>query len=340
MSLQEFYCAVKEQIKKVDFPSLWEGFRPLRFAFYDQDSCCFDGVMIEKTPDFLGNTAINYRGETIAIWNVMEEIDPTVLASKLIHEMFHGFQALHHESRFPNELRALYSYRYNEENLSAKLQENQLLAQLTQSFCAAKFSKLLSLRKYRALHFPNEFLYEAKIEQIEGSANYVELNALKQLSPALYRQKLSQMCEHIQNPSNLLPIRIISYDIGALLLHVIKENNIPLSEDFSDLTFSEVLIENVPALAASIDCSIGKAVEEFDSSAKQTIHLALQNNDILIEKETALLGVNVYNAVYYDKYIISKHFVMYGDASAPTVSYGDFVIETPHEGIATKIFKI
>ncbi|MBE6984252.1 MAG: hypothetical protein E7434_01320 [Ruminococcaceae bacterium] len=90
--LCNLYHLVKAEVDKVDFSSLWDGFAPLRFALYDQELCCFDGEMIKKTNDFLANTAINYRGEWIAIWNVSDEIDPKILASKMVHEMFHGFQ--------------------------------------------------------------------------------------------------------------------------------------------------------------------------------------------------------------------------------------------------------
>ena len=90
--LDEMYFAVESYLSKINFDKLWKGFKPLKFALYNNDECFFDGKYIEKNENFLGNTSINYNGEMIAIWNVMEDISPIILCSKIIHEMFHGFQ--------------------------------------------------------------------------------------------------------------------------------------------------------------------------------------------------------------------------------------------------------
>ncbi len=337
--MQDLYFKTKQSIDRIDVRKLWNGFLPLKFALYNQDSCCFDGKMIEKPSGFLANTAVEYHGEYIAIWNVADDIAPEILASKIVHEMFHGFQNINNESRFPNELHALYTYRYRDENLSVKLEENRLLVELTQEFCPEKLKRFLSLRKYRSEHFPDEFLYEAKIEQIEGSANYVELNALRQLSDSLYRQKLEKMCTNILKPSNLLPIRIPSYDIGALLLHVLGQNSIPFDTQFSDITFAQALLQNIPSAEAPATVCMQKHIDAYYSDAAQLVQAALKKNELIAEK-TVLLGVNVYNALYWNHYIISNFFVMYGSQATPTVCHGDFVIEVSEEGIANKILKL
>ena len=41
----------------------------------------------------------------------------------------------------------------------------------------SQFSELLSIRKLRKKLFPRVYDYEARVEQIEGTANYVELLA-------------------------------------------------------------------------------------------------------------------------------------------------------------------
>ena len=339
--LKALYSDVKACVDKVRCEKLWQGFRPLRFALYNDEECFFDGNYVEKTEQFLANTAIEYNGEWIAIWCVSGEIDPEILASKMIHEMFHGFQNRNRESRFPNELRALYRYRYNEENLSVKLAENRLIAELTQAFDAEKLEQLLRYRKYRCEHFNYELVYESKVEQIEGAANYVELQALKQISREKYLRKLEQMTQNITQPCNLLPIRVVSYDIGALLLSVLKENKISVEQGFCDLTFSESLIANVDkAERCDIDEGVVRCVENYFGSAQKKIDSAIAGGNTVMEGESRLLGVNVYNAVYLNGYMISTYFVMYGDESAPNIEYGDFVIETPEEGIVTKIYAL
>ena len=133
----------------------------------------------------------------------MEDISPDILTSKMVHEMFHGYQSLKKESRFPNEFEAVLNYKYIPQNLGIKLLENKLIVELLESFNIEKFEYLLSLMKYRYNHFKYEFMYELEIEQIEGSANNVELNALKQLSKVEYQKKLKKMKENILNPENL-----------------------------------------------------------------------------------------------------------------------------------------
>ena len=70
------------------------GRAPLKFALFAEERCFFDGRYIEKTDGFCANTAISYQGETIATWRVEGELSLPVLVSKLVHEMFHGFQRL------------------------------------------------------------------------------------------------------------------------------------------------------------------------------------------------------------------------------------------------------
>ena len=90
--LNELYYEINELLKKIDFNNLWDGFKPLKFALYNDKECFYNGEYIEKTDSFLANTSINYQGEVIAIWKVMEEMDPILLTSKMVHEMYHGFQ--------------------------------------------------------------------------------------------------------------------------------------------------------------------------------------------------------------------------------------------------------
>ena len=340
MKLDELYSEVKKIISTVDFNNLWEGFRPLKFALYNDRECYFDGKYIPKTDDFLANTAIKYNGEMIAIWNVMDDITPIVMTSKIIHEMFHGFQMLKKETRFPNEFEAIYKYQYIPENLSIKLLENKLILELLQSFNKEKFNTLLSLMKYRYNKYHYEFMYELKIEQIEGSANSVELNALKQISKEQYNLKLEKMKENIVCKTKLFPIRVNSYDIGALRIEILKNNHIKFNEGFNNSIYIEELLTNIEeAKEFEID-DISYLVSDYELKKQQLVKKALEKNDIVMDYETNLLGINFYNAMKYDKYIISQYFVMYGEEENPIVKYGDFVIETAGIGNIKRIYKL
>ena len=338
LTLKELYYEVKNKIDKVDFNMIWKGFKPMKFALYNSCECFFDGEYIEKSDSFLANTAINYKGEVIAIWNVMEEVDTVILASKIIHEMFHGFQMINQELRFPDELDALYNYLYDDTNLSIKLEENKLLVELVDEFSLDKFNTFLKYRKYRFNHKTFEYNYEAMVEQIEGSANYVELMALKELSKDLFIRKLDSIKSNIVNKKSFLPIRVLCYDIGALLIYLLKENNIPFFDGFCDKPFSVLLLGDTQE--AYIDVSSFKdEINGYYKRVEDVINNAINKNDVVIESECDILGVNFYNAVYYKGYIISIFFVMFKDGDNQRIEYGNFVIETKEKKKLTKIYR-
>lgn len=338
-NLEELYAVVKSYIDKVDFSLLWKGFKPLRFALYNNEQVYFDGQYVEKTQEFIANTAIEYKGEMIGIWNVMEEIDPIILASKMIHEMFHGFQRMNNETRFPDELDALYKYKYDDENLSIKLEENKLIVKLLDNFNKDDFDKLLGYRKYRFNKFPFEYRYESLIEQIEGSANNVELNALKQLSEKLYAEKLNSLKTSIVGKKNFLPIRVLCYDIGALLLDMLKKNNLQFDEGFAVDPFSVELIKTIDEIKPEVDFAFNEEIKNYFDKAEKIINNAVEKNDVVVEGTYNILGVNVYNAIFYKNYIISIYFLMYGEMQAPKIEYGNFVIESKGDKVLTKVYR-
>lgn len=340
MDLERLYDQVNAQIQTLDFSKLWEGFVPLKFALYNDSACFYNGNYIEKTDAFLANTAICYNGEWIAIWNVAESIDPVILTSKIVHEMFHGFQMANNDSRFFDDMDALYHYKYTEGNLNLKAMENRLLCHLADRFDEGLFDEFLGIRKLRQRTYPYEYHYEACIEQIEGAANYVELQCLKQLSAALFRKALSATKERVADQNNLLPVRIICYDIGALLLLVMTENRIAFDSGFSPVPFSEAILEGIEERICTPDISVKALVDAYYSKASETVRRAVERNDLVCDTPDDLLAVNIYNAVCCRNYIISKFFVMYGSEENPKVEYGDFVIETTAYKKLSRIYRI
>lgn len=130
MNLDELYSRVSETISSLDFGRIWPGFQPLKFALYDDEKCFYDGMYIEKSDDFCANTSISFQGEQIAIWKVVDDLPIPVLASKIVHEMFHGYQTVENWNCWADEMEALYRYQYNADNLSLKLRENELLLRI------------------------------------------------------------------------------------------------------------------------------------------------------------------------------------------------------------------
>ena len=150
MNLDELYSRVSETISSLDFGRIWPGFQPLKFALYDDEKCFYDGMYIEKSDDFCANTSISFQGEQIAIWKVVDDLPIPVLASKIVHEMFHGYQTVENWNCWADEMEALYRYQYNADNLSLKLRENELLLRILDHFDEASYQELLSHRKRRS----------------------------------------------------------------------------------------------------------------------------------------------------------------------------------------------
>ena len=344
VDLERLHAQVTELLGALDFRRIWPGFRPLRFALYDETRCCFDGAYVEKTEAFCANTSIEYRGEQIAIWMVQEAADPVVLSAKLVHEMFHGYQHLQGWDCWPKEMEALFRYAYSGENLCLKLRENQLLLALAERPDEGALAELLAHRKRRSRRFPYEFDYESKVEEIEGSANYVEWQALEQLD----RQKAGLLRERISGrilkPEKLLPIRISCYDTGALLIHALRNaGRYEFSPAERPLLFSvlkevEASDGRFPGRDALLAAATA-AAEGFHRETESVIRAALDRNEVLLRGPLELTGVNVYDARYRQGFLSSTYFLACRDGSGEKLLSGNFVIRMRDEKTIDTVYR-
>ena len=344
MDLELLHENVSKAISSLDFERIWPSFRPLRFALYDAERCFFDGNYIEKTDEFCANTSISYRGEQIAIWMVQEELDIPTLTSKIVHEMFHGYQNLKGWDCWPNELEALYRYRYDSTNLGIKLHENELLLSLLDHFDDAALKELLSFRKRRNMERPYEFLYESKVEEIEGTANYVEWQVLKQLDENKAQELVERMRTLITKPEYLFPIRISCYFTGALTIHALRAaGTYSFETDTRPTIFSR--LEGVSprkgtfADDAGIIQSASLAIRAFQQETKAIVDAALEKNNVALEGPFELVGVNVYNARRLNEFLTTTHFVMYKDGPENKMLQGDFVIKMKDEKTIDVVYR-
>ncbi len=344
MNLEIQYREVKEAISSLDLGSIWPGFKPLKFALYDDENCFFDGHYIEKTDVFCANTSIVYEGEQIAIWMVQQEMDNSVLTSKIVHEMFHGYQSIMGWNCWPNELEALYNYKYDTENLSLKLRENELLLALSDRFDASTLKELLALRKLRSMKYPYEFSYESKVEEIEGTANYVEWQVLKQLDEIRANALIEQMRAVMTKPDYLFPIRISSYFTGALMINALCGAGVYRFEVADRPTILSVIKDIEPSNGLfpekeTILGSVTSAVETFHLETDSIIRSALEKNLVVLNGPFELTGVNVYSARYLRGFITSTYFVMYRDGKEDKMLQGNFVIKMQDEKIIAAVYR-
>ena len=344
MNLEMQYRQVNEAISSLDLGSIWPCFKLLKFALYDDEKCFFDGHYIEKTDAFCANTSIVYEGEQIAIWMVQQELDNSVLTSKIVHEMFHGYQSIMGWNCWANELEALYHYQYDAENLSLKLRENELLIALSDCFDDSALRELLALRKLRSMKYPYEFSYESKVEEIEGTANYVEWQVLKQLDEIRANALIEQMRAVMTKPEYLFPIRISSYFTGALMINALRVAGVYRFEAADRPTILSVIkdIEPSDGLFPEKEAVLGSvtsAVEAFHQATDSIIRSALERDLVVLKGPLELTGVNVYNARCLRGFITSTYFVMYRDGKEDKMLQGNFVIKMQDEKTIATVYR-
>ncbi|MBR5384011.1 MAG: hypothetical protein IK133_09330 [Clostridia bacterium] len=344
MNLESLHREVSETLAKLDFNRIWPGFEPLRFALYDDEKCFFGGQYIEKTDAFCANTSIVYNGEQIAIWMVSEELEIPVLTSKIVHEMFHGFQTLRKWDCWPNEIEALYRYEYNADNLSLKLRENALLSVLSEHPDEAALRELLSLRRLRSERHPYEFSYELRVEEIEGTANYVEWQVLKQLDAQKAAELTERMRAVMAKPGQLFPVRISCYYSGALMIHALLDAGIypfdpPARPALLPLLKDAVSLDGHFPGRESCDQAVSGALRTFTEESESIVRSALSKNDIVLKGPLGLVYVNIYNARCWNGYLTSTYFLMYRDSDGDKMIPGNFVIRMLDEKTIDTVYR-
>ena len=332
MGLHDVYTDIASKLSKLDFGKIWPGFHPLKFALYDDENCFFDGEYIEKTDDFCANTTIAYNQENIAIWRVTGEENLDILTCNIVHEMFHAYQVNQGWDCWANETEALQNYQYISENLSGKLYENELIVALGDAFDSKKYKELLDVRAYRCARFPYEYQYEAKIEEIEGTANYVEWMALRQLDEAKAHSRFEKMKTAITDPSAFFPIRKSCDYTGALMI-VVSLLAGDYSYDSTDRPHAVRIVQTMDAAAAGFDASrlsnskVEQEVASYHQETKRMIEKAVQHNHVLLTGPLELVSVNIYDARCQGEYITSRYFLMYLEHDEQKVKNGNFIIK-------------
>ena len=318
MKLDKLYGLVSKAVSSLDLAGIWPGFSPLRFALYDKDACFFNGSYIEKTDAFCANTAIVYQGEPIAIWTVDGEPDISVLTAKIVHEMFHAYQIGQGWDCWADEMDALYRYEYDTESLALRLRENELLLSLAEHFDEGALRELLSHRKRRSEEHPYEFSYESKIEEIEGSAAYVEWRVLRQLDEHAAAAMTGRMRAAVTQPEALFPIRVSCYYTGALMIHALLAAGMYSFTPPERPAVSSVLRNISPSdggFPGKDACcqKVSGALAAFHKESEAIIHTALDRNEVALEGPAELLGVNIFDARFYRGYMTSRYFLQYRD---------------------------
>ena len=176
--------------------------------------------MMPRPAEFYGNTSVCRQGEYLAIWDM--EADPPAdvagFAASLVHEMFHSFQFRCGEQGWPDDL-VLAATEPQPAFLALRAQEHRALTG------GAPLSEVLALRQSRAALQPELLLEEARMETIEGTAEYVGRLALAHLSPAACKGAYARSAQRLLQWPDL---RRGAYDSGPWLLRRAAEEGLPM----------------------------------------------------------------------------------------------------------------
>lgn len=234
MKLTERYQRISAILDRLDFHALYDGFRRYRFALYTSQEVCLNGQRLPYQPEFIGNTAIQYQGEFIAIWNV--ESDPTDdeerLAASIVHEMFHCHQFTGGEMRFPSDLTIL-AHPDTLEGFAMQHRENLCLADAFERNDQNQFRQFAAIRRVRRRANPALTEEELKTETIEGIAEAVGMKALRSLNTEKYRRVVDRYLEILRAADErLLNARRMAYHTGAIWFLYMEQQEIPIVNDF------------------------------------------------------------------------------------------------------------
>lgn len=338
MRLGQAFSAVSTRLDRLDFSALWPGFHRFDFALYDDDTVLTQRGAQKRTPEFLANTAIEHEGRLTAIWQLSGGEDSDVLAAKLAHEMFHAFQRESGERRFAREMEALEKYRLNALNLTVRQEERGILARLCERFGGDDWARLGGLRAFRRKAFPYEFDYEARVEQIEGTAQYVEQRALEAIAPGKTAAARKGLCGRMRDMRRLIPVRIDCYDTGELLVLTARDNGRPFETDFSADCIAGQLCGEKAAEPPAVDPEISRMLGEDEKRLAARVRAVTEHPGRVIEGDFGLLGVNVYSARRWNDFVLSDCFVQYSDGGETRTEKGNFAIHLCGNGRVDRIF--
>ncbi len=313
MELEYAYRQIAERLDRIDFPALYSGFRRYPFAVYNARQAYTAGGLIARPSEFIANTAVSFGGGYTAIWSLTEDgYDLDVLTAKIVHEMLHAHQRTVGDSRWADEREAFIWYRYDAVNLTARLEEAACMKECLTGDARGAFSRLMALRKARFEAFPYEYGYEARTEQMEGTAHYVELCALKQLDAGKAEVSRERTFAELLDPASYYPVRAVTYLSGAAMIACLKKYSDFDTDRLSDTPFAEAALDGVkPCALPECDARAGAVLAGARERMRDQVGQAIKKGRLVLEGDYRLIAWNVYDGVWDGHYAVLTYFIGY-----------------------------
>ncbi len=314
MDLLQLYGKIDEILNTLDFNILFQGFHKYRFALYNREEIVLDGKVMPYREDFRGNTAKEYEGEYIAIWDV--GIDPVEdverLAYGLVHEMFHCHQYTHQKAGYPNDLDLL-NYPEDVENFTRKYNENRYLAEAYENMDEEALRKYAYIRNQRFKQYPASLSLEWKVEGLEGMAEYMGLKALECINPVRFENVVGDYLGKLREESNLLfDVRRISYFVGAIYFLCMEKLGRPVRFKWNS---EQTIYEQNPIDVNDCVAEVLKYDFIADNQKKRMLEkeatiLAHMEGTEYVECKGIICGYDPMNMFRLKDMIYCSHFVM------------------------------
>lgn len=325
-------------LEQLNWSNLWPGFHAYDYALYDATTVYLKDEILEKDNRFLGNTTIEFKGKHIAIWHVQKEEDIDLLTANIVHEMFHAHQNTLGENRYVSDIDCLgypddlkhYTLKHLELTKLALAQESKDLVEKKYLF-----NQYINLREKRSKLIPNHIAYEKGIESLEGSAEFVALQALKKLEIGKYYKQLEIACDWVRDANDkLFDTRRLAYYSGLLLHQVAfdigrtvycdigQEDRFTydLVNDYVSHT-EDVELTNIDTIEKNYLCLLEKKSSMIDDILNHV-------NCIKHKGDFSLKGYDPMNMIRYKNYVLHQSFLMVHNGYDTTFNSGPIVIET------------
>ncbi|MEZ7172366.1 hypothetical protein [Sporosarcina sp. OR05] len=229
---------IAKVMKNTNLPNYWPGFEPVAYALYNKENVYLfnhpkfpsqkDGyVTLPWTEQFIADTLILFEETPTAIVNIDRYEEFADLYAILIHELFHGYQYIKDEKRFPDEMKGI-TYPLSPENVELRNAERaSLYAALLATDLKEKTEHLqqfIALREQRALLIGDYLHYEYHIETIEGPAWYVEVKAYADKSTLAYDEIVQKYGKSLlEIKESTLHLRRSCYSTGLFMCLLLDE---------------------------------------------------------------------------------------------------------------------
>ena len=308
MKMRKLYTVIANTLSNVNFEAIWKGFSICEFALYNQETVYFKDKTIPWDNRFIGNTAIEFEGDVIAIWSVEspETEDTDYLAAAIVHEMFHAFQKLQGETRYPNDLKLL-AYPDNIDNYQIKMVENGFLAKALSEKDIIALKDFVSLRRVRTHLLDDVILQEFRAETVEGMAEYAGLLALEQINKDKFKVSVENNLAKILRPTDLIfSPRRLSYYTGAILCLALKFLKVDFQHELNEnQTLFEIVSNIVGESYIDVSGYINKKKKMFDEF--------LDSHSEIFLCDSYICGYDPMNMIRFENKILCNHFVVLGD---------------------------